>query len=138
MSIKSSSVNIRNIDFINGNTLEILKKETYKNTRGNPMVSYDTVLENYETELSNYTPTQLIQQQLKKYVNDSNLYLVEVADTYKYRPDLLSYIFYGTIEYYNIILLLNQMKSLLEFIPSNTNNLIFVFKPSIISNVTAY
>lgn len=138
MIIKSTSVNIRNVEFITGNDLEILKKETYNNTRGNPMVNFDTVLENFEIELSNYTPTQKIYSQIKKYTTDSNIYLVEVSDAYKYRPDLLSYIFYGTVEHFHIILLMNQMKSLLEFVPSNTNNLIFVFKSNVIDKVTTY
>ena len=50
----------------------------------------------------------------------------------KFRPDLISMIFYGTVEYFHIILKLNGMKSLLEFIPEEKNNLILVFKPEII------
>lgn len=138
MSIKSSSINIREIEFINGNQLDILKKNKYRNNRGNPLVDYSDILQNIEVELSNYTPMQIIQQKIKKYMTNQNLYLVELSDSYKYRPDLISYIFYGTTEYFQIILLLNQMKSLLDFVPANVNNLLFVFKPEIIESVTNY
>lgn len=62
----------------------------------------------------------------------ANLYAVKIPDTYKFRPDLVSMVFYETVEYFHVILKLNGMKSLLEFIPEEKNNLILVFKPEII------
>ena len=62
----------------------------------------------------------------------TNLYAVKIPDTYKFRPDLVSMVFYETVEYFHVILKLNGMKSFLEFIPEEKNNLILVFKPEII------
>ena len=132
MGIKTSSINIRNVEFISGIKLEEIKSEAYSNSRGLPTVGYGEILDTIESNLQNYNPTQLLPQQIKKYTKESNLYLVEVGDVYKFRPDLISYIFYGSVEYYQIILSLNGMKSFLEFIPNNTNNLIFIFKRNVI------
>ena len=93
---------------------------------------YSDVLNKIETRIYNILPSEDFNLRIKKYQRAENLFAVKVPDTYKFRPDLISMIFYGTVEYFHIILKLNGMKSLLEFIPEEKNNLILVFKPEII------
>ena len=66
---------------------------------------------------------------------EENLYILELDKSYKFRPDIVSQIFYGNIEYFHLILMVNGMKTFLEFIPEKYNHLILVFKPSILPSV---
>ena len=131
----NSNINIKQIEFINGNRLEVLKKKAFETLARDPLVSYGTVLNKIESRIYTTQPESLLRTNIQKYIKEENLYLVEINDTYKFRPDLIAQIFYGTNEYFHYVLMVNNMKSFLEFVPDNFNNLILVFKPEIISSI---
>lgn len=131
----NSNINIKQIEFINGNRLEVLKKKAFETLARDPLVSYGKVLNKIESRIYTTQPESLLRTNIQKYIKEENLYLVEINDTYKFRPDLIAQIFYGTNEYFHYVLMVNNMKSFLEFVPDNFNNLILVFKPEIISSI---
>lgn len=131
----NSNINIKLIEFINGNRLEVLKKKAFETLARDPLVSYGNVLNKIEARIYTTQPESLLRTNIQKYLKEENLYLVEINDTYKFRPDLIAQIFYGTNEYFHYVLMVNNMKSFLEFVPDNFNNLILVFKPEIISSI---
>lgn len=131
----NSNINIKQIEFINGNRLEVLKKKAFETLARDPLVSYGKVLNKIESRIYNTQPESLLRTNIQKYLKEENLYLVELNNTYKFRPDLIAQIFYGTNEYFHYVLMVNNMKSFLEFVPDNFNNLILVFKPEIISSI---
>lgn len=131
----NSNINIKQIEFINGNRLEVLKKKAFETLARDPLVSYGKVLNKIESRIYTTQPESLLRTNIQKYLKEENLYLVEINDTYKFRPDLIAQIFYGTNEYFHYVLMVNNMKSFLEFVPNNFNNLILVFKPEIISSI---
>ena len=131
----NSNINIKQIEFINGNRLEVLKKKAFETLARDPLVSYGKVLNKIESRIYTTQPESLLRTNIQKYLKEENLYLVELNNTYKFRPDLIAQIFYGTNEYFHYVLMVNNMKSFLEFVPDNFNNLILVFKPEIISSI---
>ena len=131
----NSNINIKKIEFIDGTKLESLKRKSYMNLAKDPLVRYGNVLNGIESRIYSSQPENMLRSNVQKYMKESNLYLVELNNTYKFRPDIVSHIFYGTNEYYHLILMVNNMKTFLEFIPENFNNLIFVFKPDIITSI---
>lgn len=135
---RANSLNLQKVEYINGDDLDLKRKRLFSgstNTLSGPMLSFGSILENYETQLYSRQPDSQLRLNIQKYTTENNIYIVQVDDTYKFRPDLLSQIFYGSQEYFHLILILNGMKSFLEFIPDRTNNLIFVFKPEIIAKL---
>ena len=133
--ISNSNINIRKVEFINGLSLEAKRKTAFLNLVKDPIVEYGSILNKIESKLYTSQPEVLLRTNISKYMKEENLYVVEVNDTYKYRPDLISQIFYGSNEYFHIVLMVNSMKSFLEFTPNNFNNLIFILKPEIVSNI---
>ncbi len=131
----NSNINIKKVEFIDGNRLEILKRKAFETLARDPIVSYGKVLNKIESRLYSIQPESLLRTNIQKYLREENLYLVEVNDTYRFRPDLIAQIFYGSNEYFHYVLMVNNMKSFLEFTPDNFNNLIFVFKPEIIASI---
>ena len=131
----NSNINIKKVEFIDGNRLEILKRKAFETLARDPIVSYGKVLNKIESRLYSIQPESLLRTNIQKYLREENLYLVEVNDTYRFRPDLIAQIFYGSNEYFHYVLMVNNMKSFLEFTPDNFNNLIFVFKPDIIASI---
>ena len=131
----NSNINIKQIEFINGNRLEVLKKKAFETLARDPLVSYGKVLNKIESRIYTTQPESLLRTNIQKYLKEENLYLVELNNTYKFRPDLIAQIYYGTNEYFHYVLMVNNMKSFLEFVPDNFNNLILVFKPEIISSI---
>ena len=131
----NSNINIKKVEFIDGNRLEILKRKAFETLARDPIVSYGKVLNKIESRLYSIQQESLLWTNIQKYLREENLYLVEVNDTYRFRPDLIAQIFYGSNEYFHYVLMVNNMKSFLEFTPDNFNNLIFVFKPEIIASI---
>lgn len=131
----NSNINIKKVEFIDGNRLEILKRKAFETLARDPIVAYGKVLNKIESRLYSIQPESLLRTNIQKYLREENLYLVEVNDTYRFRPDLIAQIFYGSNEYFHYVLMVNNMKSFLEFTPDNFNNLIFVFKPEIIASI---
>lgn len=134
-SIDISNLNLKEIQYINGEQFENLLKNRFSKSGGNPILYYSDVLNQIETRIYNILPSEDFNLRIRKYMVATNLYAVKIPDTYKFRPDLVSMVFYETVEYFHVILKLNGMKSLLEFIPEEKNNLILVFKPEIIPYV---
>ncbi len=106
-----------------GKTLKLTDKELRMKT----VISLDDevgeyLLMNIKTILSKYRPI------LKKYVEK---YKITGADEkrYEYRPTILSYDLYGTIELAPLILEMNQMTSATQF--HNLKDGIFLFKNDI-------
>lgn len=131
----NSNINIKKVEFIDGNRLEILKRKAFETLARDPIVAYGKVLNKIESRIYSVQPESLLRTNIQKYLREENLYLVEVNDTYRFRPDLIAQIFYGSNEYFHYVLMVNNMKSFLEFTPDNFNNLIFVFKPEIIASI---
>lgn len=131
--VSNPNINIKKIEFIDGFQLETLKKKAFMTTASGPLISYGSILNTIETRLYSSQPESILRSNIQKYMKEENLFLVELNDTYKFRPDLVSQIFYGSNEYFHLVLLTNGMKSFLEFNPGVFNNLVFVMKPSIIS-----
>lgn len=131
--VSNPNVNIKKIEFIDGYKLDDLKRKAFMGTSSGPLISYGQVLNTIETRLYSNQPESILRTNIQKYMKEENLFLVELNDTYKFRPDLVSQIFYGTNEYFHLVLLANSMKSFLEFNPGIYNNLIFVLKPSILN-----
>ena len=131
----NSNINIKKVEFIDGNRLEILKRKAFETLARDPIVAYGSILNKIESRIYSVQPESLLRTNIQKYLREENLYLVEVNDTYRFRPDLIAQIFYGSNEYFHYVLMVNNMKSFLEFTPDNFNNLIFVFKPEIIASI---
>ena len=133
-----NSLNIQKVDYIDGNALDLRRKKAFSsstNMLGGPLLAFGGILDKIETQLYSRQPDSQLRLNIQKYNTEDNIFIVQVDDTYKFRPDLLSQIFYGSQEYFHLILILNGMKSFLEFIPDRTNNLVFVFKPEIIAKL---
>ena len=131
----NSHLNIRKIQFINGIELEKIKTKAYALLAKDPLVGYSYILNNIEARLYTRQPENLLRTNVQKYMKEQNLLLLEINNSYKFRPDIISHIFYGTNEYFHLVLMANNMKSFLEFVPENFNNLVFIFKPSIINSI---
>lgn len=131
----NSNINIKKVEFIDGNRLEVLKRKAFETLARDPIVAYGSILNKIESRIYSVQPESLLRTNIQKYLREENLYLVEVNDTYRFRPDLIAQIFYGSNEYFHYVLMVNNMKSFLEFTPNNFNNLIFVFKPEIIASI---
>jgi len=131
----NSNINIKKVEFIDGNRLEVLKRKAFETLARDPIVAYGSILNKIESRIYSVQPESLLRTNIQKYLREENLYLVEVNDTYRFRPDLIAQIFYGSNEYFHYVLMVNNMKSFLEFTPDNFNNLIFVFKPEIIASI---
>ena len=64
-----------------------------------------------------------------------NNIIINVNNTYKFRPERLAYEQYGNEQLYPIILAVNNIGSLLDFDPALFNNNIKLLKPEIIKNI---
>ena len=100
----NSNINIKKVEFIDGNRLEILKRKAFETLARDPIVSYGKVLNKIESRLYSIQPESLLRTNIQKYLREENLYLVEVNDTYRFRPDLIAQIFYGSNEYFHYVL----------------------------------
>lgn len=70
------------------------------------------------------------------YIQDpENLVLVNVPDTYKYRPERVALQYYGHESYYPLILAANNIGTLFHFIPSQFNNQIKMVKSNIVQKI---
>lgn len=134
---ESSDLNIDQIQFINGTNLDILRRESFKLSKGSPIISVSSssMINKIDVLVSRYLPDNDFKLKMRKYLTSENVYLVEVNDSYKFRPDLLSYIFYGNDQLYTLILGANNMKSFLDFIPEEKNNLIYIFKEATVKKI---
>ncbi len=64
-----------------------------------------------------------------------NLVQITVPSDFKYRPERIAFMYYGHDSLYPIVLASNNMRSLLEFVPEETNNKIFLLKTDILKNI---
>lgn len=130
-----SSLNLKKIEFIDGTKLNKLKLDAYDSLARNPLVGYGSILNSIENSIYSIQPESILRTNIQKYLMEENLYILELDKSYKFRPDIVSQIFYGNIEYFHLVLMVNGMKTFLEFIPEKYNHLILVFKPSILPSV---
>ena len=66
---------------------------------------------------------------------EENNIVVYVPDKYKYRPERIANLYYGSEQYYPLILLANNIGTLFQFIPSNMNNQVKLLKPEILQKL---
>jgi hypothetical protein len=59
---------------------------------------------------------------------EENTIIVPCPDKYKFRPERLAYEYYGNDNFFPIILAVNNISSVLKFIPSEFNNQIKLVK----------
>jgi len=59
---------------------------------------------------------------------EENTIIVPCPDKYKFRPERLAYEYYGDDNFFPIILAVNNISSVLKFIPSEFNNQIKLVK----------
>jgi hypothetical protein len=135
---KKTSLNLKKIEFIDGNKLKEFKRKAYDTLAKDPLVSFGTVLKTVENSIYSPQPESILRSNIQKFLSEENLYILEVDNTYKYRPDLLAQIFYGSQEYFHLVLMANGMKTFLEFVPEKTNNLVMIFKPAILVKILNY
>jgi hypothetical protein len=134
---RNSNLDTQKIEFISGLDLDIRRKSAF--SRGSlqsyPLIDFGGILNSIEKSLYSPLPESMLKSNIRKHMIEENLYIVQVNDSYKFRPDLLAQIFYGSQEYFHILLMVNGMKSFLEFDPGKFNNLIYMFKPEILSKL---
>ena len=66
---------------------------------------------------------------------EENVVIINVPDTFKYRPERIALQYYGSELYYPIILAANNIGSIMEFIPSRFNNQIKMLKSEVIQKI---
>ena len=93
-SIDISNLNLKEIQYINGEQFENLLKSRFSKSGGNPILYYSDVLNQIETRIYNILPSEDFNLRIRKYMVATNLYAVKIPDTYKFRPDLVSMVFY--------------------------------------------
>jgi len=64
-----------------------------------------------------------------------NIIEIDCSDDYKYRPDKLAKQYYGDANYFQIILLANNIGTLFHFVPSKWNNKIKLIKTKVIEDL---
>ena len=64
-----------------------------------------------------------------------NLVEIDVPDIYKYRPERVALRYYGSEQFYPLILAANNIGTLFHFIPSNFNNKIKMLKSSVVQQL---
>lgn len=104
-SIKTISEQIKK-----GNSIEL--SMTNFHTKDVLDTTNDKIVVNTLSILNNYMYF------LKQYITELKLDIDEIQK-YAYKPKLLSYAIYGTIEYYDLILRINNMDSVMDFSPEN-------------------
>ena len=72
---------------------------------------------------------------LKMLKMEENLVEVDCPDKYKYRPDSIAYQYYGDSNFFPLVLVANNLGSLLQFVPSNFGNKIKLIKSQVIKNL---
>ena len=66
---------------------------------------------------------------------EENLVIINVPDTFKYRPERIARQYYGSESYYPIILAANNIGSIMDFVPSRFNNQIKMLKSEVIQKI---
>lgn len=64
-----------------------------------------------------------------------NIVIIDVPDIYKYRPERIAAQYYGSEQFYPLILIANNIGSLFQFIPSKFDNKIKMIKSKVIQKV---
>jgi len=77
----------------------------------------------------------LINDNINFLTRKENIIIVEVQDNYKYRPELIALQYYGSEQFYPLILAANGVGSLLQFIPSRFNYQIKLIKHDAVSKI---
>jgi hypothetical protein len=64
-----------------------------------------------------------------------NLVEIDVPDIYKYRPERVALRYYGSEQYYPLILAANNIGTLFQFVPSHFNNKIKMLKSEVVQQL---
>lgn len=93
--------------------------------QGNPLVN-----NSFSDKWVNTTRMEIL-----KFLNEEDLYLLSVGNIYNFRLDIISTLLYGSEEYINLILKLNSLNSIMDFLPENLNNQILIIDPESLSKI---
>ena len=108
-SIKTVSEQIKKGNSIELNIANFHTKDVLNTTNDKIVVNTLSILNNY-------------MYFLKQYITEIKLDINEIQK-YAYKPKLLCYDIYNTIEYYDLILRVNNMDSVMDFSPENIKTL---------------
>lgn len=91
---------------------------------GSGLHFFDTLEQNHLLVINELLkPT--VKTKFQKYVNELNLKenynYVPFEDNYKFRPDLIARKYYGSDYFYPLVLITNNINSMINFTPENTN-----------------
>ena len=88
-----------------------------------------------DTLLSTGISKSILLNNLKYLKMEENLVEVECPDKYKYRPDSVAFQYYGDSNFFPLVLIANNLGSLLQFDPSKFDNRIKLIKSQVIQNL---
>ena len=92
-------------------------------------------IEAFQEAILDVSPDNAIFNSIRDNIKEENLLLVNISSNLRYRPELISYVFYGSEQYYPVILMLNNFESILDFQPSERDNLILLFTPNTLAKI---
>jgi len=85
---------------------------------------------NHTEAINEYCNEQIIGNKIidnyHEFQDKKNLIRIPMTNKYKYRPDRVAYEYYGSDSFYPIVLACNNLRSLLDFIPGNLGNEIYL------------
>lgn len=129
-----NKIDLKSVEYIDGERFKTLYNLAYKESGGNPLINFSSILTTVERKIYNILPENKLYLNIRKYFTSDNVYLVKIPKEYKFRPDIVSFVFYKNIEYFHLVLLANNLKSFLEFDP-HKQNVFFIFKEEILSKI---
>lgn len=92
---------------------------------GSTLHFFDTTLDPNNLLAINELLKPSIKTKFQRYINELNLKenysYVPFEDNYKFRPDLISRKYYGSDYFYPLVLITNNINSMINFTPQNTN-----------------
>jgi len=86
-------------------------------------------------EIMDPTPFNNLQKNQKEFNKKENYYLENLDNIYKFRPDLIALKYYGSDKLYPLVLISNNISSMLKFIPKDMNYKVKIIKLSVLKNI---
>ena len=133
----TESLNRKWIKTITGTKFkELLEIRFNTDTGVSPFIEGDPArIEAFQEAILDVSPDNAIFNSIRDNIKEENLLLVNISSNLRYRPELISYVFYGSEQYYPVILMLNNFESILDFQPSERDNLILLFTPNTLAKI---
>ena len=133
----TESLNRKWIKTITGTKFkELLEIRFNTDTGVSPFIEGDPArIEAFQEAILDVSPDNTIFNSIRDNIKEENLLLVNISSNLRYRPELISYVFYGSEQYYPVILMLNNFESILDFQPSERDNLILLFTPNTLAKI---